>query len=118
MSNNNSLFWKEIQGLVDQSEVIIDRPQGSAHPRYPDFIYPVDYGYLKDTSSSDGNEIDVWKGSGQQKINGILCTVDPVKKDIETKIIMNCTDKEIELIYKIMNQVLKAIYIPKPINEF
>lgn len=32
---------------------MIDRPKGSAHPRYPEFIYKVDYGYLKNTSSID-----------------------------------------------------------------
>ena len=32
---------------------------------------------------------------------------------IETKIVYACTNNEISLIYKIMNEVLKAIYIAK-----
>ena len=107
-------FWQELANLMKHSTIIIDRPKNSAHPRYPSFIYPVDYGYLKDTSASDGNEIDIWVGTAAKKeINGILCTVDPIKKDIETKIIFACTEDELGLIYKTMNIVLKAIYIAK-----
>ena len=50
----NSEFWNAIDSLVKESEIVIDRPKGTAHPKYPDLIYKVDYGYLKDTSSMDG----------------------------------------------------------------
>ena len=43
----NSDFWTAAETLVAQSRIVIDRPKGSAHPRYPDFLYPVDYGYLE-----------------------------------------------------------------------
>jgi inorganic pyrophosphatase len=107
-------FWQQLQNLFNSSEIVIDRPKHSAHPRYPTFIYPVDYGYLKGTAASDGNEVDIWIGSSDDKeINGILCTVDPIKKDAETKIIYACTNDEIAQICIIMNKVLKAIYISK-----
>ncbi len=38
---------------MNNSEIVIDRPKETAHPKYPNFIYRVDYGYLKDTSSMD-----------------------------------------------------------------
>ena len=38
-------------------EVKIDRPLGSKHPKYG-FIYPVNYGYVPNTISGDGEEID------------------------------------------------------------
>ncbi len=53
----NAEFWTALDTLVGQSEIVIDRPKGSAHPRYPDFIYPVDYGYLKNTVSPDGGAL-------------------------------------------------------------
>lgn len=56
----NSEFWNALDELVTNSEIAIDRPKGTAHPKYPNFIYRVDYGYLKDTSSMDGAGIDVW----------------------------------------------------------
>jgi inorganic pyrophosphatase len=70
-------FWKKIDSIVINSEVVIDRPKGSKHPKYSDFIYPLDYGYLKGTQSTDGAEIDVWRGSnGNQNVDAIICTVD------------------------------------------
>ena len=49
----NEDFWRALDELVSNSEIVIDRPKGSAHPRFPDFIYRVDYGYLKNTASMD-----------------------------------------------------------------
>jgi hypothetical protein len=43
----NKEFWSAIDRLVRESEIVIDRPKGSAHPRYSNFLYKVDYGYLK-----------------------------------------------------------------------
>lgn len=60
-------FWMALDELVCNSEIIIDRPKGTAHPRYPNFIYKVDYGYLKNTSSMDGAGIDVWVGTASEK---------------------------------------------------
>lgn len=55
-------FWKAIEKLVRDSNIVIDRPKGTAHPRFPDFIYKIDYGYLENTSSMDQGGIDVWLG--------------------------------------------------------
>ena len=68
MNTFNNDFWRALDSLVDNSEIVIDRPKGTAHPKYPDFIYKVDYGYLKNTSSMDGAGIDVWIGSGEKKM--------------------------------------------------
>lgn len=40
--------------------ITIDRPLGSAHPEYPELVYPVNYGYIPGTISGDGEEIDVY----------------------------------------------------------
>lgn len=39
--------------------VKIDRPLGSAHPKHG-FIYEVNYGYIPDTVSGDGEELDAY----------------------------------------------------------
>ena len=106
-------FWEGIDRLVEQSEIIIDRPKGSAHPRYPDYIYPLDYGYLKDTSSMDGGGIDVWVGSGERKVDAIVCTVDLLKKDSEIKILIGCTEEEKTIVYETLNEsaYMKGILI-------
>jgi inorganic pyrophosphatase len=40
--------------------VIIDRPRLSAHPIYKSLIYELDYGYIPDTFSGDGEELDAY----------------------------------------------------------
>ena len=83
------------------------------HPKYPNFIYQVDYGYLKGTSSMDGSGIDVWVGSGEKRIVAIMCTVDLMKKDSEIKILIGCTEEEMMKVYQTHNetQYMKGILI-------
>lgn len=51
---NNSLEY--LNKIV---EVVIDRPMGSMHPKH-NFIYPVNYGYIPNTISGDGEELDCY----------------------------------------------------------
>lgn len=39
--------------------VKVDRPLGSKHPKHG-FIYPVNYGYIPNTISGDGEELDAY----------------------------------------------------------
>lgn len=110
---DNEAFWIALDALLSQSKLIIDRPKGTKHPRY-NFIYEVDYGYLKNTSSMDGGGIDVWRGtSEQQTIDAIICTVDLVKKDSEIKILLGCTEDEKNIILNFHNdsQYMKGIML-------
>lgn len=113
MDGYNEEFWKALDELVSNSEIVIDRPRGSAHPRFPNFIYKVDYGYLKDTASMDGAGIDVWVGSGDKKIDAIMCIVDLMKRDSEIKILVGCTEEEKLEVYKTYNetQYMKGVLI-------
>ena len=113
MDGYNEDFWKALDELVSNSEIVIDRPRGSAHPRFPNFIYKVDYGYLNNTSSMDGAGIDVWIGSGDKKIDAIMCIVDLMKKDSEIKILIGCTEEEKAIVYETHNetQFMKGVLI-------
>ncbi len=106
-------FWDALDRLADSSEIVIDRPKGSAHPRFPDFIYRVDYGYLKNTASMDGTGIDVWVGSDSRKIDAIMCIVDLMKRDSEIKILIGCTEEEKMEVYRTHNETqhMKGILI-------
>lgn len=110
----NMEFWKLLDELVQKSEIVIDRPKGTAHPKFPNFIYRVDYGYLKDTTSMDGGGIDVWVGSKTDKeITGIICIVDMLKRDSEIKILIGCTEEETAIVYETHNETdsMKGILI-------
>lgn len=113
MNTFNNDFWRALDSSVDNSEIVIDRPKGTAHPKYPDFIYKVDYGYLKNTSSMDGAGIDVWIGSGEKKIDAIMCIVDLMKRDSEIKILIGCTEEEKQIVYQTHNETeyMKGILI-------
>ncbi len=41
-------------------EAKIDRPMGSKHPKFPESIYPINYGYIPNTISEDGKELDCY----------------------------------------------------------
>ena len=113
MNGFDDAFWKMLDSLVMDSEIVIDRPKGTVHPKYPDFVYEVDYGYLKDTSSMDGAGIDVWVGSGEKRVDAVMCTVDCLKRDSEIKILIGCTEEEKLSIYRAHNdtQYMKGIMI-------
>ena len=48
-----------IKFLNKTIDIKVDRPLGSKHPKHG-FIYPVNYGYVPNTTSSDGEELDAY----------------------------------------------------------
>ena len=110
----NEEFWSIITNLVKTSKICIDRAKNTSHPRYPDRIYPVDYGYIINTASMDGDGIDVWIRSDETKnVDAIMCIIDSVKRDSEIKILVGCTEDEKEEIYRFHNNTngMKGIMI-------
>ena len=80
-------------------------------------IYPLDYGYLENTSAGDGDGIDVWIGSmDNQILTGILCTFDRLKRDAEIKLLIGCTHEDVETIQG-FNDAMQTLYIPNPMVE-
>jgi len=108
-------FWQEMTRLATEGEIVIDRPKGKPHPRYPEMIYPLDYGYVENTSASDGDGIDVWLGSSDTKtLTGILCTFDTFKRDAEIKLLVGCNENDIQIIRNFNNQMY-TLFIPNPL---
>jgi len=88
-------FWEKLRALVAKSEVVVDRPRGSRHPRYPSLEYPVDYGYLAGSTGGDGGGVDIWVGTAPERsVTGVICTVDLWKRDAEVKVLLGCTPEE------------------------
>ena len=109
-------FWQAMTDLIKTNVIVVDRPQGSLHPRYPEQIYPFDYGYLQDTIASDGGGIDVWIGSlisADKILTGILCTFDTLKRDAEIKLLIGCTGNDIQIIQD-FHKEMHTLYIPNP----
>ena len=107
-------FWEAVDTLISSGKIVIDRPKGSFHPRFPSIKYEVDYGYIANTSSMDGGGIDVWLGSlADKQVTAIICTVDLMKKDSEIKLLIGCTEEEINTVYEFHNdsEFMKGILI-------
>ena len=109
-------FWEHLDTLVAASAVVIDRPRGTTHPRYPELAYPLDYGYLDSTRSPDGDGIDVWVGSLLEGcVTAVVCTVDLIKRDSEIKVLLGCTPEEARLVLATHNSgPMAAVLIERP----
>ena len=114
----NASFWQTLQELLSNSTIVIDRPKGQPHPRYPDLIYPLDYGYLEGTASADGDGIDVWVGSQNNRVLiGILCTFDTIERDAEIKLLAGCTPADVETILRFHGSRMRVLFIPAPLEK-
>ena len=104
--------------LIQNVSIAIDRPRHSAHPRYSELIYPLDYGYLENTTASDGGGIDIWLGSiaNTKILTGILCTFDKLKRDAEVKILLGCTSNDMNEILNFYDKDMSVLYIPNPLD--
>jgi inorganic pyrophosphatase len=110
----NNVFWEYLEKIVQNNEIIIDRPKGTKHPKYNDMVYEIDYGYIKNTKSMDGGGIDVFVGSDNNKnIDTIVCIIDLLKKDSEIKILIGCTEEEKIKVNNFLNnsEYMKALMI-------
>ena len=100
-------FFGLVEELVRTSKVVIDRPMGGAHPRIPEATYPLDYGYLDGTVSGDGEGVDVFVGSATNAgVVAILVSVDPVKRDTEVKLLLDCSAEEVMAAHRFVQDVL------------
>ena len=114
LQNYNEDFWKAADLLAASGNIVIDRPKGSVHPRFPSIRYEVDYGYIENTASMDGEGIDIWRGSLQTSdVCAVICTIDLLKKDSEIKFLIGCTEDEMRKVYEFHNrsEFMKGILI-------
>ncbi len=79
-------------------DVVIDRPLGSKHPKHG-FVYPINYGYVPNTISGDGEALDCY----------ILGVSEPVEK---------FEGKCIAVIHRTNDDDDKLIIVPTEDNNF
>ena len=89
--------WRRWEAVIAAQGIELDRPAQSTHPDYPEIIYPLDYGYIRHTLSSDQAEVDVFVGSSDQGLVGLIATCDYRRGDRELKLLWQCTPQEIYL---------------------
>lgn len=77
-------------------EVVMDRPLGSKHPKHG-FIYPVNYGYIPNTVSGDGEELDAYvlgEHKPLDKFKGVVKGYIHRLNDDDDKLIVMAADKD------------------------
>jgi inorganic pyrophosphatase len=109
-------FWNVLDQLLAACPLVIDRPKGTCHPRYPELIYPLDYGYLQGSTTIDGGGLDAWRGSlPEGALTALALTVDLHKRDAEIKLLLGCTEDEQQTILAFHNDGLqRATLIRRP----
>jgi inorganic pyrophosphatase len=109
-------FWSRFDDLLASHELVLDRPRGTAHPRYPDLIFPLDYGYLEGVTGGDGAGLDVWRGSDPELgLVAVVCIVDLKKLDAEYKLIIGATEDDLRIIEAFHNGVYQSgIVVRRP----
>lgn len=71
--------------------ILIDRPLGSAHPKYKSLIYPINYGFIPNVWSEDGEELDVYLlgvDKPKKEFTGKIIGIVYRKDDVEDKLVM------------------------------
>ncbi|MDO4616995.1 MAG: inorganic pyrophosphatase [Lachnospiraceae bacterium] len=97
-----SVIGKRVKGIVD-------RPAGSVHPRHPDIVYPINYGYVEGVLAGDGAEQDVYVLGTKDVLKTFEGTVIAVYHrfhDVEDKWIVSL-DLSVEYTDE---EILEAIY--------
>jgi inorganic pyrophosphatase len=109
-------FWNALDELLAACPLVIDRPKGTAHPRYPELIYPLDYGYLEGSTTVDGGGLDAWAGSlPERALTALALTVDLYKRDAEIKLLLGCSEDDLQTILAFLNgHSMRAVLIRRP----
>jgi len=74
--------------IGDYVTVTIDRPIGTPHPKHPDIIYPINYGYVEGIMGGDGEWQDVYVLGENKPIESFYGKIIAIVKrfdDVEEK---------------------------------
>ena len=95
--------WAHWEVLIGMNGIVLDRPARTPHPQYSHIIYPINYGYVQDTLSSDGAEVDVFVGTSDTGLVGLIATRDYRQHDRELKLLWKCTPLEVYIAHGFIN---------------
>lgn len=98
-------------------EIKIDRPLGSVHPKHPDMIYPINYGYIPNVISGDGEELDVYLLGVDVPVDTYTCKIIAIihrEDDAEDKLVavpidMKFNKEQIEKAVHFQERYFKSI---------
>ena len=106
---------KYLNTIVD---VKMDRPLGSKHPKHG-FIYPVNYGYIPNTVSGDGEELDAYVlgvHKPVEQFTGKVIAIIHRTNDNDDKLVVvpedkNYTDEQIIALTEFQEQYFESVIL-------
>ncbi|MCS7248346.1 MAG: nitroreductase family protein [Anaerolineales bacterium] len=106
-------FWEALDRLLEEGEVVIDRPRESLHGCFPQVRYPLDCGYLASPQSEAGEEMEVWMGSEPvRQASALFLAVDEHNLELQRSLGIGLSASEIESVVAFYSQIgLNAIPI-------
>jgi inorganic pyrophosphatase len=107
----NDIDWTHWEAAIWEHGLVIERPRGSRHPRYPDTVYPLDYGYVPQTIGGDYAEVDVFVGTALTGLHAVLVTHDALKGDDEIKLLWNMSNGEVATALAFVNEGAQSGYV-------
>jgi len=121
MAEGDQEPWETWEAQIRAGGITLDRPRGSRHPRYPEIVYPIDYGYVNGTVSTDGEELDVFVGTADTGLVAVEHARDHRAGDAEPKLLWNCTPPEIYLVHGFLNfdprRMEARLVMRRPVHE-
>lgn len=108
MNNSKKYLGKKVV-------VEMDRPLGSKHPKHG-FVYPVNYGYIPNTISGDGEELDAYVLGEHKPLNkfeGVVVAIIHRTNDNDDKLVVmregrNYTDDQIRALTEFQEQYFES----------
>lgn len=102
---NNAYFWQKVDTLYFSSKMVIAYEKGHSHKDFKNLVYPVQYGYLSDLVDDKDLGIAVFRGSLESnRVESLILAADILKKDLEPKLLIGCTEEEEMDILHFLNQ--------------
>lgn len=99
---NNAYFWQKVDAAYMSGNYEVAYKKGTKHPRYPELIFPCDYGHVKTENDSESS-LKVFRGSKTGKIDAVVVCANVLEKDLSTIVLVGTTNEEKEEILKFLN---------------
>ncbi|MBR2909236.1 MAG: inorganic diphosphatase [Clostridia bacterium] len=101
--------------LGKKVKVVMDRPLGSKHPKHG-FYYPVNYGYIPNTISGDGEELDAYvlgEFKPLEEFEGEVIAIVHRTNDNDDKLVVtggkNYTDEQIRALTEFQERFFEFV---------
>ena len=102
--------------LGKKVKVEMDRPLGSKHPKHG-FVYPVNYGFIPNTISGDGEELDAYvlgEHKPLKEFEGVVVAIIHRTNDNDDKLVVmregrNYTDEQIRALTEFQEQYFESV---------